>query len=90
MEQAAGLRLKRSAPPLEFGKFQRRTDFRCEVEGLAVEAEQHAELGVADARCVLQHSLETGSSSPGELLMTCSTSEVAVCCSSASLRSSVR
>src|SRR5215831_17970233 len=26
----------------------------------------------------------TGSSSPGELLMTCSTSEVAVCCSSAS------
>ena len=32
----------------------------------------------------------TGSSSPGELLMTCSTSEVAVCCSSASLRSSVR
>ena len=35
--------------------------------------------------------LKTGSSSPGELLMiTCSTSEVAVCCSSASLRSSVR
>src|SRR5215467_1499422 len=30
----------------------------------------------------------TGSSSPGDLLMTCSTSEVAVCCSSASLRSS--
>ena len=27
----------------------------------------------------------TGSSSPGELEMTCSTSEVAVCCSSASL-----
>ena len=60
MEQAAGLRLKRSAPPLEFGKFQRRTDFRCEVEGLAVEAEQHAELGVADARCLLQYSLEYG------------------------------
>ncbi len=33
---------------------------------------------------------KTGSSSPGELLMTCSTSEVAVCCSSASERSSVR
>ena len=32
----------------------------------------------------------TGSSSPGELEMTCSTSEVAVCCSSDSLRSSVR
>ena len=32
----------------------------------------------------------TGSRSPGELEMTCKTSEVAVCCSSASLRSSVR
>ena len=32
----------------------------------------------------------TGSSSPGELLMTCSTSEVAVCCSSASDSSRVR
>ena len=32
----------------------------------------------------------TGSSSPGELDMTCSTSEVAVCCSSASARSRVR
>ena len=32
----------------------------------------------------------TGSSSPGELLMTLSTSEVAVCCSSDSLKSSVR
>jgi hypothetical protein len=30
----------------------------------------------------------TGSSSPGELEMICSTSEVAVCCSSASARSS--
>ena len=32
----------------------------------------------------------TGSSSPGELEITRSTSEVAVCCSNASLRSSVR
>ena len=32
----------------------------------------------------------TGSSSPGELEMTFSTSEVAVCCSSDSVRSSVR
>ena len=35
-------------------------------------------------------ALNTGSSSPGELEMTFSTSEVAVCCSSASVRSSVR
>ena len=34
--------------------------------------------------------LQVISSSPGELEMTCSTSEVAVCCSRASLRSSVR
>ena len=32
----------------------------------------------------------TGSSSPGELEMTCRTSEVAVCCSNASVSSSVR
>ena len=32
----------------------------------------------------------TGSSSPGELEMTLSTSDVAVCCSSDSVRSSVR
>src|SRR6266478_5879022 len=32
----------------------------------------------------------TGSSSPGDRLMTCSTSEVAVCCSSDSVRSRVR
>ena len=35
-------------------------------------------------------ALNTGSSSPGELEMTLSTSEVAVCCSSDSVRSSVR
>src|ERR1700730_1136075 len=33
---------------------------------------------------------KTGSRSPGELLITCSTSDVAVCCSSNSLRSVVR
>ena len=32
----------------------------------------------------------TGSSSPGELMMTCSTSDVAVCCASDSLSSWVR
>ena len=43
---------------------------------------QDAEFGLADAHGVLQHRVETGSSSPGELLMTFSTSAVAVCCSS--------
>ena len=35
-------------------------------------------------------ALNTGSSTPGELEMTFNTSDVAVCCSSASERSSVR
>jgi len=35
-------------------------------------------------------TLNTGSSSPGELLMLCSTSEVAVCCSSASASSTAQ
>ena len=37
-----------------------------------------------------EHGSNTGSRSPGERLMTLSTSEVAVCCSSDSVRSSVR
>ena len=60
------------------------------AESIPVAEEQRAESGVADARRVRQHGLNTGSSSPGELEMTCSTSEVAVCCSSASVSSSVR
>ena len=48
-----------------------------------------AELGLTDAGCICQHALKTGSSSPGELEMTFSTSEVAVCWSSDS-QSSVR
>ena len=45
----------------------------------------------SQTRRVCQHGpWNTGSSSPGELLMTFSTSEVAVCCSSDSDRSSVR
>ena len=49
-----------------------------------------AERGLTDARCVLQHGWNTGSNSPGVELMTLSTSEVAVCCSSDSERSVVR
>ena len=52
--------------------------------------QQVAKFCLADLHRVLQHRWNTGSSSPGELEMTCSTSLVAVCCSSASVRSSVR
>jgi len=42
--------------------------------------------------CVAFFSMawNTGRNSPGELEMICNTSEVAVCCSSAAVRSSVR
>ena len=49
-----------------------------------------AELGLADARRVLQHGLEHRLQLAGRAEMTCSTSEVAVCCSSASESSRVR
>src|SRR6516162_10141924 len=50
--------LKRSTSPHEFGKLRRRTDFCREVESIAVEAVQHAELGLADAGGILKHGLE--------------------------------
>ena len=68
----------------------RRIVHRNDAQCLSLAEMQVAEL--ASQRRVAFSSMDwnTGSSSPGELLMTCSTSEVAVCCSSASLRSSVR
>ena len=57
---------------------------------ISLAQEQTAERGLADADCILQHGIEHGLNSPGELEMTFRTSEVAVCCSSASERSSVR
>ena len=91
MEQAAGLRLKRSAPPSESGKFQRRTDLHA-AKWKALPSKRNSMPNLASQMRVAFSSIawNTGSSSPGELLMTCNTSEVAVCCSSASLRSSVR
>ena len=46
------------------------------------ESNRYAELGLADARGVLQHGLEHRLNSPGDELMTLNTSDVAVCCSS--------
>ena len=51
---------------------------------------QHAEGGFADAHRVLQHGLEHRLQLAGRLEITCSTSEVAVCCSNASESSRVR
>ena len=54
-------------------------------------AQQRAEVGLANARPrSASMASNTGCRSPGELVMTLSTSEVAVCCSSDSVRSSVR
>ena len=63
---------------------------RNDVHGLAVPTMDISKLGVADADGILKHGCKTGSRSPGELEITCSTSDVAVCSSSASLKSVVR
>ena len=52
-------------------------------KGISFASIQNAELGLAMRRAFSSIAWNTGSSSPGELLMTCSTSDVAVCCSSA-------
>jgi hypothetical protein len=66
------------------------TDHSVSVKSLAVIPIQNAELCLADSRRVLQHNPNTGFNSPGEREMTLKTSEVAVCCSSASVSSRVR
>ena len=62
------------------------------AEGIAVLAQQNRLPNLASQMRVAFASMasNTGCSSPGELEMTFSTSVVAVCCSSDSLRSSVR
>ena len=63
---------------------------RDRAEGFSLTKEKIAKLRFADVRALANIAANTGSSSPGEPEMTCSTSEVAVCCSNASLRSVVR
>src|SRR5262249_28320437 len=60
------------------------------LEHVAVESVQNAKISLANARCILEHGLEHRLQLPGEELMTCSTSEVAVCRSSDSVKSRVR
>ena len=59
-------------------------------KGISFASIQNAELGLADADCILQHRLEHRLQLAGRTEMTFSTSDVAVCCSSDSVRSSVR
>ena len=60
------------------------------AQGVAVPAADSSSHCIADADGVLQHGLEHWLKIAGELEMTLSTSDVAVCCSSASSRSRVR
>ena len=61
------------------------------AEGIAFLRETNCRILASQMRVAFASmASNTGSSSPGELLMTFSTSEVAVCCSSDSLKSSVR
>ena len=63
---------------------------RDEVQGIAVPAVDISELASQMRTAFSSMVANTGCRSPGELLMTWSTSDVAVCCSSASVRSAVR
>ena len=60
------------------------------AERIALERYETAELGPAIRTAFASMASNTGSSSPGELLMTFSTSDVAASCSNASSRSRVR
>ena len=64
---------------------------RHEAKGVPVPAVDAAKHGVADAYRFLQHGFKDRLKiAQGELLITRSTSDVAVCCSSASVSSVVR
>ena len=52
----------------------------CRVKTVAIVKKQVAVLGLADAHRIREHGLEHRLQSPGEELMTLSTSAVAVCC----------
>ena len=68
----------------------RHADISDRPHALFLQSEQHPKFCFANARRVLQHRLKTDLSWPGDELMTFKTSDVAVCCSSDSVRSSVR
>ena len=55
---------------------------RNEVQGVAVPAVNISKLGVANADSILQHGRKHRLKIAGRALITWSTSEVAVCCSS--------
>jgi hypothetical protein len=59
-EVAAHVRFERTSPRLVLDQRGRRTDTGDALSEFAVVAEQRAELGFTDARCVLQHCLEYG------------------------------
>ena len=91
VETASGFRLKPATLQEMFGMRRRHAEQRGGIEEVVVISEQNAEFGIANPHRILQHgSGRPASSSPGELEMTLSTSDVAVCWSSASVRSSVR
>ena len=84
-----GLDSRGSPPPISrnVGVTMRRD----QAKGLSVTKEEIAKLRFANARGLLQHCSEHRLKiARGAAEITWSTSEVAVCCSSASVRSSVR
>ena len=59
---------------------------RSDTKNLSIAEIHVSESGLANAHRVCEYDLENRLHSPGDVEMTCSTSEVAVCCSNASLR----
>ena len=98
MEQAFALyeigeRVSRAGterPPSQLRENRRHVVKRRRVESSAVINQQAPESGRAKLCAFSNIASNTGARSPGEELMTCKTSAVAVCCSSASSRSAVQ
>jgi hypothetical protein len=55
---AARYRLKRLVLPMKLGEFWRKARTRCEMERIAVKAQQGAKSCIANSDRILQHGLE--------------------------------
>jgi hypothetical protein len=89
VQRGARNRLECAALTVRIDKRRRSADVRRRKEGFAIVAEQCSEFGLADMGGIRQNRPNTGFSSPGEELMTRSTSAVAFSRSRASSRSRI-
>ena len=76
--------------PERLGESWRRILHCNELNGITVRAINISKRGIANASAFFNMAWKTVSNAPGDALMMRSTSDVAVCCSNASVRSVVR